>query len=199
MLWWIAAATASTEWTEYLAEPVRIECATVDGEPWCRAHGHTDLPLAAVAAAVEDRTSFPKYFPHVSEVKLLDVRTFYMRIDLPAPISDRIQVTSADRIDEGEVRIYRWQSVTHPDAPQPSGVVLLDGAAGEWRLEPDPAGGTKLRYSWQGEMGGGFPSWALGRAWVAHGKETISGTLEAAKNHVDAELPAGVPKDYADR
>lgn len=184
---WPALAFAGTipdvgaTWEQVQKGDIRVECTTHEGLPWCRAWSQTETALDHVAAAIEDRASFPKYFAHVGETRLLDTYTFYMRIDLPSPLYDRDQVTRAERRDEDGVRIYEWHSVDHPDVPVDECCVRLADAAGEWRLWPQEDGSTKIRYTWVSTMGGGFPSWLLGRAALSHADETVKGTIAAAK------------------
>jgi hypothetical protein len=171
-------------WTEVRSGDILVECTTADGLPWCRATATTDQKVEHLAAAIEDREAFPKYFPHVIESRVLsDADSFYLRIDLPSPMYDRDRVSKATRRDEeGGVRVYEWYGIDHPEAPVSDCCVRLAEAAGAWRLEPQPDGTTKIRYTWVSSMGASFPSWLETRAAVMHADETVTGTIQAAKD-----------------
>lgn len=182
---WLTATLAAfavppdtAAWEDVQAEP-RVACATVDGALWCRTWGHTSADPQRVGALIEDRASYPAHYPHVVEVKAYSEDVHYTRIDLPSPFSDRDQLFRAERVTEGAALFYRWQATTRTDAPPLEGLVRLDGAAGEWRLEPGAKGGTDLRYTWNAEMGGSFPEWALWRAALMHADEMMRGTVDA--------------------
>ena len=171
----------TTPWAEVQAEP-KVECATIAEHLWCRAYGQTVAELNAVGSIIEHREDYPRWYPHVAEVRSLDAATHYTRIGMPSPFADRDQVYTATKSDEGGARLYRWRAMVHADAPELPGVVRLADAGGEWFLEPRADGGTSLRYQWCAEMGGSFPSWAQSRAALLHAAEMIEGTRNAAES-----------------
>lgn len=170
----------ATPWAEIQADP-KVECATVAERYWCRAYGTTSAALTDVGEIIEHREDYPRWYPHVAEVKSLDGATHYTRIGMPSPFADRDQVFVATKSDEGDARIYQWHAVENASAPELPGVVRLVDAGGEWRIAPQSGGGTSLRYQWCAEMGGSFPSWAQSRAALLHASEMIDGTRAAAE------------------
>jgi hypothetical protein len=77
--------------------------------------------------------------------------------------------------------IYRFHAVIHPEAPLNSKYVRLIHAAGEWRLSPLDSTHTEITYTWNGELLGDFPNWALTRAWKQQGLEVMTWLQEAIK------------------
>ncbi|MFH1463060.1 MAG: hypothetical protein ABIO70_01610 [Pseudomonadota bacterium] len=53
------------------------------------------------------------------------------------------------------------------------GSVRLPRAEGQWKLEPAGPSATKVTYTWNGELLGDFPDWALTRAWATQGEEVM--------------------------
>lgn len=178
---WAVPPEGTAGWWEVSSGEYRTECVTWQDEPWCRAVGRTSAPLEKVAAFIEDRVSYPKHYSHVTLVEMLDAEKniFRMALDLPAILGDRDEVLEATRADDGAARVYAWHSVVHPKAPEVPGYMRLHRAAGEWRLTPRADGGTDLRYTWQGEMQGRLPQWALRRIWSATGPEIMGETIKA--------------------
>jgi hypothetical protein len=180
---WAVPPDGTPGWWEVASGEYRTECVTWDEQPWCRAFGTTSAPLEKIAAFIEDRVSYPKHYSHVPLVEMLDKdkNIFRMTIDLPAILGDRDEVLEATRADDGPTRVYAWRSVTHPKAPEMSGYTRLHRASGEWRLTPRADGGTDLVYTWQAEMQGHLPQWALRRIWSATGPEIVGETIKAVR------------------
>ena len=57
----------------------------------------------------------------------------------------------------------------------------LDNAAGEWKLIPISDNSTMVSYSWNGELLGDFPNWALSQAWETRGVEVLTWLKDAIK------------------
>ena len=65
-----------------------------------------------------------------------------------------------------------------PGVKKSAGVKL----AGEWLIKPISNNETAIAYTWNGELLGDFPSWALPRAWKTQGNEIIDWLNEALSN-----------------
>ena len=57
--------------------------------------------------------------------------------------------------------------------PKFNSSIRLPNAAGEWYLRRIDDTSTEVVYTWNGELGGDFPSFALTRAWTTQGNEMI--------------------------
>ena len=49
----------------------------------------------------------------------------------------------------------------------------MPNAAGEWYLRVVDNSSTEVSYTWNGELAGDFPDWALTRAWSKQGNEML--------------------------
>ena len=95
------------------------------------------------------------------------------------------EVCKCPGIVDGRNIIYRFNSIVHPQVSLNDEYVRLINAAGEWRLHPLDENSTDLSYTWNGELLGDFPDWALTRAWQTQGNEIISWLKEAIHKQGD--------------
>lgn len=167
-------------WTELSSSPVRIECAEVAGEPWCRSQGVVEAPIDRVASTLEDMANQGEIFASVLSIRMLAPDTVHVVLDFPNMLSDRDYVARYTQATDGTARLYRWVPVEHPEAPPQEGVVRLSKMAGEWRLEPD-GGRTRVSYTWQADLSGSFPTWALSVARKRAGWEALHDLANAQK------------------
>lgn len=170
---------AQAAWSEVAREPVAVACATVDGLPWCRASALIAAPLADLRAVVLDFDRYPQRFPRIHEVRALAADVKYLRLDLPSPLADR-DYCARFRFEVDAAAWFRvsWFAVTHDAAPPIDGVVRLRRAAGAWELVTTPAG-TRVVYTWEGELDGALEDWMLARARAMTGAEVLGGLAHA--------------------
>lgn len=170
---------AQAAWSPLTTEPVAVACATVDGLPWCRASALIDAPLAALRAVVLDFDRYPERFPRIHEVRALAPDVKYLRLDLPSPLADR-DYCARFRFEVDAAAWFRvsWFAVRHEAAPPVEGVVRLNRAAGAWELVAGPTG-TRVVYTWEGELEGALEDWMLARARGTTGAEVIGGLANA--------------------
>ncbi len=159
-------------WEVLEEAPVRVECARLPDGPWCRSTGVIAAPVERVARAVAEMRHHHELFDSVLRIDVLEPDVLHVVLDYPAPLDDRDYVARYTREQDGDAVVFRWVPVEHPGAPPEEGVVRLPRFAGEWRLEPD-GGGTRVRYTWEAEIAGSFPSFAYGTAWRRMGWESL--------------------------
>jgi hypothetical protein len=184
LLVWVGNAfalpPADAQW-EVLAEgPPHIECVTVGTDPWCRSTGIVELPIDQVSVTLENMAAHQALFESIVSIKVVAPDTMHIVLDFPAPMADRDYVAKYTRSTAGDARLYQWVSVQHADAPALDGVVRLPRMAGEWKLEPAGAN-TKVTYTWQAEIAGSFPTWALSTARKKAGSEALKDIEKASK------------------
>ena len=173
-----AAALAATPpgdeapWEVLTNKPVTVECATVDGQPWCRSHGLVQAPIEQVDGALRNMAANAHLFESVLSINVLAEDTLHIPLDYPAPLDDRDYVAKYVYAVDGETRTFRWTPVIHPGAPESDAAVRLPNFAGEWRLMPQGTG-TAVRYTWQAEINGSFPSFGYSQAWKKAGHEAL--------------------------
>ena len=182
-------APIAADWRTQESTPIRVECATVEGLPWCRSSAILPASVAALKGIVTDFDAYPKIFAHIGEVRALEANVRYLRLDYPSPLQDR-DYSAAFSVEESAAgyRIW-WRAVEHLAAPPLPGVVRLARAAGQWELRP-VAGGTWVVYTWEADMSGDIAEWMQGRARAITGVEVLGGLARAANAEPTAP-PAG--------
>lgn len=183
----LPAGTANAAWPDPPTEatwrvlvdgPVRVECATADGRPWCRSTALLAAPLAALRPVVDDIDGYPHLFRHIREVRPVDDDVRYVYVDYPAPLDDRDYLARFTRAEgAGWVR-FAWQAVERADVPPVAGVVRLPKAAGSWELR-EVTGGTRVVYTWEAGIEGDVKDWVIARVRGFIGEEVL-GSLAAA-------------------
>lgn len=169
-------------WKELQGGDVRIEQKEVDGVIWCRATKSLHYPADRVEALLKDLNNYQRIFDRVTESVELEMDVVYIRLSMPFPFSDRDYIAAFTRLEEGETIIFRFHAVQHPDAELKEDCVRLVNAGGEWRLTPMTDGSTQVSYTWNGELRGDFPDWALPRAWKQQGREVLEWLQESLEN-----------------
>ena len=123
---------------------------------------------------IEDKGNYHKIFDRVTSSKIIRSDVVHIRIDMPFPISDRDYVVRYN-IEEGYNDIsYKFESAKDIYIPEYSSSIRLPDAAGEWYLKKLNDSSTQVVYTWNGYLGGDFPSFALTRAWTTQGNEMIN-------------------------
>ena len=177
---------AGAAWEALSTSPVRVECATVAGAPWCRSFGTISAPLDAVSGALRDMRSNADKFQSVVRIDIISADTLRVVLDYPSPLSDRDYVARYTFREEGGVHRYTWQPVPNA-APEESGVVRLPDFAGEWRLEATADGKTRVRYTWQAAIHGSFPELGYSTAWKRAGYEALHDLAQTQGAALSAE------------
>lgn len=175
---WPEPPTSAT-WRTQEDGPIRVECTTADGLPWCRSSAVLPAPLSSLVTIVNDFDSYPLIFTHISAVRALEPNVKYLRLDYPSPLADRDYSATFDRTEGPEGFRVWWHAVEHPAEPPHPGVIRLSLAAGQWELRPDPLG-TRVVYTWEAEMSGDIAEWIQGRARTINGVEVLAGLARAA-------------------
>ena len=101
---------------------------------------------------------------------------------MPFPFSSRDYIVKYIEANEDNKRIYQWSPVDSNRISKSNNNVRLDNAAGEWRLAPIDSDKTIVSYTWNGELLGDFPDWALTQAWTTQGNEVLVWLTKALKD-----------------
>ena len=141
---------------------------------WCRTKSVLNAPMIKVRQIIEDKVNYPQIFKRIETTKLITEEIVYISLEMPFPFSDRDYVVKYIQIKEDSDFIYRFYSVVNNEVPLYSDYVRLIRATGEWRLKPLDSKHTEIIYTWNGELLGDFPNWALTRAWKQQGLEVIN-------------------------
>ena len=149
---------------------------------WCRAKSTLQAPIKSISTIIEDKANYPTVFKRVESVTLITDEIVHIILDMPFPFYGRDYIVSYAQYEENGDSIYRFQSVKNSGIPVHEDYVRLIHAAGEWRLHSLDAENTEVTYTWNGELLGNFPDWALTKAWKTQGDEVLNWLKEAVQN-----------------
>ena len=151
------------------------------GIDWCRSKTILEAPLADIQKSIEDAENYPKIIKSIVDTKIITDEVVYIVVDMPFPFASRDYVVKYIIEKKENDYIYSYYAVIHPDVPLDKSYVRLNRSSGEWRLKSIDSTHTEFTYSWNGELLGNFPSWALPRAWKEQGIEVITGFKKAVE------------------
>lgn len=164
-------------WKVLQEEPVWI--GNADGSYWCRSIATIPGPLDKVEALLGDFDNYPQIMDRVSETKIYAPNIVHIILDMPFPLAHRDYVVQFERKQLENTVLFDFRSVAHPRAQTIKGSVRLPRAEGQWKLRPLSETSTEVTYTWNGELLGDFPNWALTRAWATQGVEVMNWLTEA--------------------
>ncbi|MEE2752019.1 MAG: SRPBCC family protein [Myxococcota bacterium] len=166
------AALEEAQWEVLSTKPVGVAWVELQEIPWCRAVYTIAKPIGELEGLVQDFEHYPQIFLRLNEVRVLEENVVYVKLDMPFPVANRDYVARFVREVVGEEIRFSWSAVEHKEAPLVD-AIRLGRAAGQWRLKPLDSNNTEVTYTWNGELLGDFPDWALTRAWETQGTEVM--------------------------
>lgn len=153
----LAAPPSDAVWTTLQATPVRIECTTSGGQPYCRSTGVIGASRASAAQTFGTLDQHVAKMGAIRSVTRLEADVLHVVMDYPFPLSDRDYVARfVHRTEADGTEVYAWTPVVHSAAPPLDGVVRLSWLDGEWRFAA-AGSNTRLTYLWQSNPGGSLP------------------------------------------
>ena len=174
-----AVPAGLTDWKVLQEEPVEVQCAPLDGFTWCQAHTTIEVSRDRLIKIMWAYDRYPRVFDRVSRCREIDPDVIHVTLDMPFPLAPRDYVVHYSYKRVGDRDVFEFKSVASDKAPPTSDVVRLPYAGGAWELRARGPAATEITYTWNGELGGDVPSWALERAWKTQGTE-VMGWLETA-------------------
>lgn len=173
-----ALPSGDAKWDTLDSAPAKVECTTSSSTTWCRSQGVLKVDSAVVASTLESFHKQVEVFEAVIEMNELEKGLLHVVLDYPMPFDDRDYVARFTPSKEGDVTLYRWVPETHPAAPVTNNRVRLTQMEGEWRITP-MGDETLVQYTWQGDVGGNFPNWALPKARAVTGGTVLADLAQA--------------------
>ena len=149
------------------------------GFPVCQTRANFPYPMKSISNIIEDIENYPNVFKRITTAKILDDDIAYLMLDMPFPFSGRDYIIQFIKNKSETDWVFSFKAVTHIDAPPNKRSVRLINAAGAWLIRPISNNETAVTYTWNGELLGDFPSWALPKAWKTQGNEIIEWLGEA--------------------
>jgi len=150
---------ATANW-QAMDAAVPLACTNHKGATWCRTEATFRGDLPTMIRAIQNTDRFVEESKALSDIEDLSVNVKRVVLDFPYPFSDRDYVVRYTLDQDPNRTVYRFQAVDHPSAPPQDDIVRLNQMAGEWDLKSVGAN-TRIRYTWQADLGGDFPAWAL--------------------------------------
>jgi len=153
--------------------------------PWCKAQTTFPFSMDKIAEILEDKANYPNVFKRIETTTMLEPEIVHIMLDMPFPIASRDYIVKYTTHLTGNNLLYQFRAVKHEKATLMKSYIRLVNAAGEWRLSPVNNNETKVIYTWNGELLGDFPDWALPRAWKTQGNEVLNWLLEATDKAIN--------------
>lgn len=146
----------SSTWSALQTTPVKVECTTYQGKPYCRSTGVIATGVDTAVKAFEELDKHVSQMGSISAINRLETDTLHVVMDYPFPLDDRDYVAKFAHRTDGGTHVFAWTPVTHAGAPETEGIVRLSWMDGEWRFAPDGSN-TRVTYVWEADPGGNLP------------------------------------------
>jgi carbon monoxide dehydrogenase subunit G len=160
-------AQSYTPW--FSERGVHVDIArSKDATPWVRGTFELPVPPAKVISVVTDYKRYKEIFaPALERANVLETSASGTRIHLvwpyPSPLRDRDAVVTYKLVrSPAGGAVLSWRGEAKPDDPKKG--VRIEHVEGETRIEAT-ATGTRVVYSYFGDLGGNFPSSLEERVW----------------------------------
>jgi len=172
-------------WNVLQDKKIWIGWAEEGDVPWCKAQTTFPFSMDKIAEILEDKANYPNVFKRIETTTMLEPEIVHIMLDMPFPIASRDYIVKYTTHLTGNNLLYQFRAVKHEKATLMKSYIRLVNAAGEWRLSPVNNNETKVIYTWNGELLGDFPDWALPRAWKTQGNEVLNWLLEATDKAIN--------------
>ncbi len=172
-------------WNVLQDKKIWIGWAEEGDVPWCKAQTTFPFSMDKIAEILEDKANYPNVFKRIETTRMLEPEIVHIMLDMPFPIASRDYIVKYTTHLTGNDLLYQFRAVNHEKATLMRSYIRLVNAAGEWRLSPVNNNETKVIYTWNGELLGDFPDWALPRAWKTQGNEVLNWLLEATDKAIN--------------
>ena len=160
---------------------VNLKWTNQNGFPVVRATAKMPFPIDSISKIIEDVKNYPNVFRRIHEIQILDKNIIHIMLDMPFLLSDRDYVIQYSKNKSKATWKFSFNAIDHESAPATEKYVRLINAFGKWELSPTNENETLLVYTWNGELLGDFPEFALKRAWKTQGNEIIHWIKDALK------------------
>ncbi len=172
-------------WNVLQDKKIWIGWAEEDDVPWCKAQTTFPFSMNKITKILEDKANYPNVFKRIEATTILEPEIVHIMLDMPFPITSRDYIVKYTTHFVDNDLCYQFRAVNHEKASPTKSYIRLVNAAGEWRLSPLKNNETQVTYTWNGELLGDFPNWALPRAWKTQGNEVLNWLLEATDKAIN--------------
>jgi len=162
-----------TDWNIIQKNEIEIRWTTYDSYPICQTTSILPFSIESISSIIEDVSNYPKVFKRIHKTNILEKDIIHVMLDMPFLLSDRDYVIKYKKYKTPDNWEFTFSPVKHINAPLSKKYVRLVNAAGKWKLISKGDNQTSVSYTWNGELLGDFPNFALERAWKTQGNEII--------------------------
>jgi len=160
-------------WSIIQKKVIQIRWTDYEGYPICQTTSVLPFSMESISSIIEDVENYPSVFKRIHKTNTLEKDIVHVMLDMPLFLSNRDYVIQYIKSKNQNTWEFTFNAVAHIDAPEKNNYVRLVNAAGKWKLVPKNKNETTVSYTWNGELLGDFPSFALERAWKTQGNEII--------------------------
>ena len=162
-----------TDWNIIQKNEIEIRWTTYDSYPICQTTSILPFSIESISSIIEDVSNYPKVFKRIHKTNILEKDIIHVMLDMPFLLSDRDYVIKYKKYKTPDNWEFTFSPVKHINAPLDKKYVRLVNATGKWKLISKDDNQTLVSYTWNGELLGDFPNFALERAWKTQGNEII--------------------------
>lgn len=162
-----------TDWNIIQKDKTQIRWTEYNGYPICQTISILPFSVESISSIIEDVGNYPNVFKRIHRTNVIEKDIVHVMLDMPFFLSNRDYVIQFRKNKAQSSWEFIFSAVTHKDAPLNKDYVRLVNAAGKWKLIPMDKNQTSVSYTWNGELLGDFPNFALERAWKTQGNEII--------------------------
>jgi len=160
-------------WKTLQDKEIIIRWTNFGGYPICQARTTINGSVKDISSIIEDVKNYPNIFKRIQKTKQLNDNIVHIMLGMPLFLSDRDYVIQYKKNKSENNWKLSFNAIIHPEAPESKNYVRLVNAAGLWELKPKESNETLISYTWNGQLLGDFPSFALERAWKTQGNEIM--------------------------
>ena len=160
-------------WNIIQKKVIQIKWTDYEGYPICQTTSILPFSMESISSIIEDVENYPSVFKRIHKTNILEKNIVHVMLDMPLFLSNRDYVIQYIKSKNQNTWEFTFNAVEHMNAPEKNNYVRLVNAAGKWKLVPKNKNETSVSYTWNGELLGDFPSFALQRAWKTQGNEII--------------------------
>lgn len=177
----ITVPTIFESWNVLQESDVWIGWTMKDDIQWCKAEKILPFEINQISTIIEDKGNYPNVFKRIEDAVILSYDIVHISLDMPFPFSGRDYIVKFVTEKTDQEYSYTFTASDEIVIPEREHYVRLIHAGGRWKLARMNNNNTKVSYTWNGELRGDFPDWALERAWKVQGTEVLNWLNEALK------------------
>ena len=174
-------SSSYTDWEILQNDNIWIGWTEYNESHWCKAKITLQAPVKDISTIIEDKANYPNVFKRVESAKIITDEIVHIVLDMPFPYYGRDYIVSYTHFQAEDDKVYQFTAVEDSGIPIYEDYVRLIHAGGEWRLHSIDDNNTEVTYTWNGELLGNFPDWALAMAWEIQGDEVLTWLKEAVQ------------------